>query len=213
MVRLRGLLAAAVALPLVAAGCAGGEDEGGLSRPPATSTTAPATTTTTESAPSVSAPAATTAPAPAEVVLAPDGLGIAAFGDPAPAVLAGLAGVLGPPVDDRPLASCPTGEADRLVQFSELAVLLGGGRFVAWDVGLASGALPPLATAEGIGVGSSLAELRAAYGERLRLDPEDPFGPGFEIATPPPGRLAGTLTGTGPADTVASLSGGTASCG
>lgn len=211
MVGLRGLLAAAVVLSLLAGGCADDDDDG-LSRPEA-STTAPATTSTTVVAPPTSAGPATTAPAPGEVVLAPDGLGVAAFGDEAEAVLAGLAGVLGPPADDRPLGSCPSGEADRLVQFAELGVLFDGGRFVAWDVGPASGALPPLATAEGVGVGSSIAQLRAAYGDRLRLDPEDPFGPVFEIATPPPGRLAGTLTGTGPADTVATLSGGTASCG
>lgn len=211
MARLRGALAAAVALSLVGAGCAGDDD--GLTRAEPTPTTAPATTGTTASGPTTSAPLATTAPAAGDVVLAPDGLGVAAFGDEAEAVLAGLAAVLGPPGDDRPLGSCPSGEADRLVQFAELGVLFDGGRFVAWDVGPASGALPPLATAEGVGVGSSIAQLRAAYGERLRLDPEDPFGPVFEVATPPPGRLAGTLTGTGPADTVATLSGGTASCG
>ena len=197
-------------LSLLAGACAGDGDE--LSRREPTSTTAPAATSTTVPAPPTSAPPATV-PVPAQVVLAPDGLGIVAFGDDSETVLAALAGVLGPPVDDRPLGSCPSGEADRLVQFAELAVLFGGGRFVAWDVGPASGALPPLATAEGIGVGSSVAELRTAYGQRLRLDPEDPFGPVFEITTPPPGRLAGTLTGTGPADTVASLSGGSASCG
>ena len=207
----RGVLAAAVTLSLLAGGCAGDGDE--LSRREPTSTTAPAATSTTVPAPPTSAPSPTTVPVPAQVVLAPDGLGIVAFGDGGETVLAALAGVLGPPVDDRPLGSCPSGEADRLVQFAELAVLFGGGRFVAWDVGPASGAFPPLATAEGIGVGSSVAELRGAYGERLRLDPEDPFGPVFEITTPPPGRLAGTLTGTGPSDTVASLSGGTASCG
>ncbi|HEV2070934.1 MAG TPA: hypothetical protein VGR26_14185 [Acidimicrobiales bacterium] len=206
----RGVLAAAVTLSLLAGGCAGDGDE--LSRRQPTSTTAPAATGTTAPAPPTSAPP-TTVPVPAQVVLAPDGLGIVAFGDDGETVLAALAGVLGPPVDDRPLGSCPSGEADRLVQFAELAVLLGGGRFVAWDVGPASGTLPSLATAEGIGVGSSVAELRAAYGERLRLDPDDPFGPVFEVTTPSPGRLGGTLTGTGPADPVATLSGGTASCG
>ncbi len=212
MAGLRGLLAAAVTLSLFAVGCADGDDDE-LSRPDPTSTTAPAPTSTTVPPSTTSAPPVTTAPAPAEVVLAPEGLGIAAFGDEAEAVLAALAGVLGPPVDDRPLGSCPSGEADRLVQFGQLAVLFGGGRFVAWDAGPPSGALPPLTTAEGIGVGSSVAELRGAYGQRLQLDPDDPFGPVFEITTPPPGRLAGTLTGTGPSDTVASLSGGTASCG
>lgn len=200
---------ATVALALVAIGCAG-EDGGELSRPEPTSTTAAVTTTTT--VPATSAPLGTTAPAATELVLAPDGLGLAAFGEEADAVLARLAGVLGPPGDDRPLGSCPSGEADRLVQFAELAVLFGRGRFVAWDVGPPSAALPPLATAEGIGVGASLADVRSAYGDRLRVDPDDPFGPVFEVAVPAPGRLAGTLTGTGPADTVASLSGGAASC-
>ena len=207
----REVLGAAVTLSLLAGGCADGDDD--LSRRQPTSTTAPAVASSTVPAPPISAPPPTTVPVPAQVVLAPDGLGIVAFGDDGETVLATLAGVLGPPIDDRPLGSCPSGEADRLVQFAELAVLFGGGRLVAWDVGPASGTLPPLATAEGIGVGSSVAELRGSYGERLRLDPDDPFGPVFEITTPPPGRLAGTLTGTGPTDTVASLSGGAASCG
>jgi hypothetical protein len=210
--RARELLVAASVLPLLAAGCAG-DDAGDPSRPAPTSTTVPAAPSTTAPPTSTTAPPETTAPAAVQVVLAPDGLGLVAFGEDADAVLARLAGVLGPPADDRPLGRCPSGEADRLVQFAELGVLFGGGRFVAWDVGPPSGALPPLATADGIGAGSSLAELRRAYGDRLRVDPDDPFGPVFEVATPPPGRLAGTLTGTGPTDTVATLSGGAASCG
>jgi hypothetical protein len=205
------LVVAASALPLLAAGCAG-DDAGDLSRPEPTSTTVPAVTSTT-APPTSTAPPESTAEAAVQVVLAPDGLGLVAFGEDADAALARLAGVLGPPADDRPLGRCPSGEADRLVQFAELGVLFGGGRFVAWDVGPPAGALPPLATAEGIGAGSSLAELRRAYGDRLRIDPDDPFGPVFEVATPPPGRLAGTLTGTGATDTVATLSGGAASCG
>lgn len=162
---------------------------------------------------------ATSTPSPqaAQVVLGPEGLGVVAFGDPAGEVVAELTGLLGRPTDDRPLGSCPTGEAERLVEFAELAVLIGDregtARFVAWDVGEPSGAIPVLQTAEGIGVGATLADVRSVYGDRLEMAADDPFGPSFEIGVPPPGRLGGTLTGTTATDTVATLRGGAATCG
>lgn len=160
--------------------------------------------------------AGSAAPDPAAVVLSPEGLGNARFGDDGASVLAVLTDLLGPPVDDRTLGTCASGDADRLVQFSELGVLLDGpaGRqqFVGWDVGPPSGALPPLATAEGIGVGSTRLELQNAFGTRLQLDADDPFGPSFDLPATPPAGLTGTLTGPGPDDTVATLQGGSASC-
>ena len=150
------------------------------------------------------------------MVLGPDGLGAVHFGDPADAVLSRLTGILGPPVDDGPLGSCPTGAADRLVRFAELGVVLGGEgadqRFVAWDVGLAAGAYPELRTAEGIGVGSTVAEVRRAYPGAVQVVPDDAFGPRLEVAMPNGGSLTGTLTGTGPGDTVVTLGAGEASC-
>lgn len=111
----------------------------------------------------------------------------------------------------------PHGEIERLVEFAELAVLIGdregAARFVAWDLGPPSGALPPLRTPEGASVGTTLAELRGAYGARLEIRGDDPFGSGFEIQVPAGGRLGGTLTGTGSTDSVATLSGGVATCG
>ncbi len=102
------------------------------------------------------------------------------------------------------------------MQFSELGILLagppGGQRFVAWDIGPASGAFPELATAEGISVDSTVAELRSAYGSRLEISGDDAFGPSFTVRVPAPGALSGTLTGTAGSDTVASMGGGTATC-
>lgn len=150
------------------------------------------------------------------MVLGPQGLGIVSFGDDADPVVAELTALLGRASDDRPLGSCPSGEVDRVVAFAELAVLIGeregSPRFVAWDLGLPSGALPELRTAEGVGVGTTVEALRAAYGSQLEIT-NDPFGPGFEVRVPAPGRLGGTLTGTRPTDTVATLAGGLATCG
>lgn len=214
-----GWSAVRLAACLVVVGCGGNGGEADAERV-ASSTTGPVmTTTTTMAAPSTTpAPSSTTATTAAspEVVLGPDGLGVVVFGDPADAVVTRLGELLGPPLDDRALGSCPTGEADRLVQFAELAVVLAGQgadqRFVAWDVGLASGGVPALRTAEGIGVGSTVAELRAAYPGGLEIVPDDAFGPRFEVRRPS-GVISGTLSGTGPGDTVVTLGAGEASCG
>lgn len=210
---------AVMALALVTGACAGdGSSERELARPSSSTTpttrarptsTVPIATTTT-GAPS------TTAPVGAGLVLGPEGLGAVTFGEEAEKVLAELERLLGPPSDDGTLGSCPSGEINRLVQFAELAVLIGeregASRFVGWDLGEASGALPPLVTAEGIGVGARVAELRAAYAGRVEVGDDDPFGPSFDVRVPPPGRLRGTLTGAGPTDAVATLAGGTATC-
>lgn len=204
-------------MALLAGACTGGELDD--AEPSVTSTTMMAPTTSTAPTTTIADPAApsTTNPQAGPVVLEPEGLGVVAFGDPAEEVVAELTDVLGRPTDDRPLGSCPTGEVERLVAFAELAVLIGDregtARFVAWDLGESSGAFPALRTAEGVGVGTTLGELRAAYGDRLDVRGDDPFGPGFEVQVPAPGRLGGTLTGTESTDTVATVGGGMATCG
>ncbi|MDP9005702.1 MAG: hypothetical protein M3N15_02140 [Actinomycetota bacterium] len=203
---------------LALAGCrgdAGGERSAG---PPPTTRVALSTTTSSTAGTVTTLETTTTtmtAEAP-EVVLAADGLGVVSFGDPAAVVVSRLTEALGPPVDDQVLGSCPTGDADRLVQFAELGVVFAGTgaeqRLVAWDVGLASGAIPELRTAEGIGVGSTVADLRAAYRGRLDVVPDDAFGPRFEVRQPS-GVLTGTLTGTTDGDTIVTMGAGEASCG
>lgn len=214
---------AGVVLSLLVAGCRPGDDGAALDRPEAdapatTTTTTPATTPSTSdttTVPAVSSPPGP--PAAPEVVLAPDGLGVVRFGDPAVLVLDRLTTLLGAPLDDRPLGSCPTGQADRLVQFAELGVVLAGGegaaqRFVAWDIGLASGAFPELRTEAGVGVGATVTELRSAYPGAVRVTGDDAFGPSFELRLPNGGVMSGTLTGTRSDDTVVTLGAGEASC-
>lgn len=152
----------------------------------------------------------------ASIELRGQGLGPSDFGAPATEVLRALSAALGPATDDDLLEACPSGQIDRVVRFAELSVLVAGtgsgARFVGWDLAEPSGFLPRLATAEGISVGSTLDEAAAAFGSRLRLLTGDPFGAAFEVDVEAPGRLAGTLTGTRPADRIATLSGGSASC-
>ena len=210
----------AVGLAALATACAGPGDDGtdlGRNMPSTTGERAPGSSSPSTALLPATTPAPTTSlPAASDIVLGPLGLGVVSFGSEAATVLPALAARFGPAVDDRPLGSCPSGEVDRLVQFAELSVLIdetgGTGRFVAWDLGAPSTGRPRLATAEGIGIGTSLADLRSAYGNRLQLSRDDPFGPAFEVEAEPPGRLGGTLTGISGNDTVATLSGGTASC-
>lgn len=216
----RALVALATAVLLTASCAAGRQGDDGLGRPEPSETSTRRIPSSASVAPSTTADStatSTTSPQAAQVVLGPEGLGAVAFGDPAEEAAAKLTRLLGRPTDDRPLGSCPTGEAERLVEFAELAVLIGdregAARFVAWDLGEPSGAIPVLQTAEGVGVGATLAAVRTAYGDRLEIATDDPFGPSFEVRVPPPGRLGGTLTGTAATDTVATLRGGAATCG
>lgn len=206
-------------IALLGGSCRSSDDDGILARPAPSPTSL---TTTTSSRPRVpttpveTTTTSTTLPAATGVVLGPEGLGAVRFGDDAEQVVRALSRVLGNPSDDGPIRSCPTGEVERLVEYAELTVLFGeregASRLVAWDLGPPSGALPPLTTPEGVGVGSSVAELRSAYGDRLEIARSDPFGPAFEVVVPAPGRLGGTLTAAGPTATVATLSGGAATC-
>ena len=66
-----------------------------------------------------------------------------------------------------------------------------------------------LATAEGIGLGSSVEDLQAAYGDTLDVR-SDEFGDYFTVGVPEPGALWGFLSG--PDGTVVSIQGGTG-CG
>lgn len=125
-------------------------------------------------APAAAPPAADTAArAPAEarpptVVLAPDGLEIAAeggaparlpFGTPRARVLADVGAVLGAPQRQGDLEECPAGPLAHAEYGAGLQVVFQEGAFVGWSTRPGS----PLRTAAGIGPGSTLAQLRAAY--------------------------------------------------
>jgi hypothetical protein len=199
--------------------------------PPASTAPAPPPATTAP-APPTSAPPPTTAATPtpaADRVLAADGLrGIANFGEPLDRVAARLRDRFGPPDEDRTwnqqdmqyFGACP-GDRHRFLRWGRLYVLFTngptkygpGGRwhFFAWyaEGQRVAGRLDP-ATAAGIRVGSTVADLRTAYGGSLEI---------FSAADQPPydgfivGRdFAGALTSTRTSGRVTQLSGGEA-CG
>jgi hypothetical protein len=64
-----------------------------------------------------------------------------------------------------------------------------------------------LETRRGIGIGFTVAELKAAYSGGVRVE-EDEQGARFEVSVPAPGSLAGSLSGTGDEDVIETIAGG-----
>lgn len=99
-------------------------------------------------------------------MLAPDGLVITggaaprplAFGQPQARVLADAGAVLGAPQNGGMQEECPAGPLYQTT-FSAVQLVFQDSAFVGW----AARTLSPLRTAEGIGPGSTLPQIRAAY--------------------------------------------------
>jgi hypothetical protein len=180
-------------------------------RPTSTVTTA---TTATTAGPSSSTTASSVAPGPASIRLAPDGLGALVFGTAEAQVRTTLTQAFGPPDSDDtlPAGSCSSG-ATRSVSWGALHVLFGpdgSGRptAVGWTYGTDDPpATPALATAEQISFGSTLAQLRSAYGDRVEVTEDKASG---TVRLSVQGSrdqlgLSGLLTGTSDSDTVRAL--------
>ncbi|MGH9035107.1 MAG: hypothetical protein ACRD0O_05030, partial [Acidimicrobiia bacterium] len=201
--------AVAVMVLLVLAAC----DDGGekSATPPADRPTA--TTTSTTSAPS-STTSAPGDPGTPSIQLAPDGLGALPFGTAEAQVRALLTQAFGPPDSDDvlPAGSCSSG-ATRSVSWGDLHVLFGpdgGGKptAVGWTYGTDDPpAAPVLATGDGISLGSTLAQLRAAYGAGVEVTEDEALGAvRFSVAgSRYQLSLSGLLTGTADTDTVRAL--------
>jgi len=154
-------------------------------------------------------------------VLRPNSLGDAAFGAEPEGVIAYVSSIIGNPtvdtgwIDPLSVGACPGTElrqvfwGDLTLYFSdESSVTTGRRHFFSYVYGPAfvQGAIAPagLKTDAGIGVGSTVAELTAAY-PNVVVNPADDFGgPNFLTAD----GLAGFLTGATPTDTVTSVLGG-----
>lgn len=206
--------AGAAVLLVLLAGCTSGADRAAGGQP---STGAPAVSASPAGGPSATGDQAGGDPSasPSVVADAPvltlqgDGLGLLAADDsvaPLPFLTSSVADVqqavedaIGP-VTELPLPACPQGPRTAL-QVDGFTVLLDGDRFVGWtDVGAPDRSVT---TAEGIGVGSRLSELRSAV-------PDAQVGPDAGAATTftSAGGLSGGLSGVDPAATVTSLSAG-----
>lgn len=194
--------------------------------PPTTATQPPSTTTTL--APTTTTTPATTLAAGDPLVLIPGGFQTVPFGVEPDVAIGRVALAFGEPTDDtgwlpsQDLGPCP-GEFVRLVSWGELSVLFtdevtpfavpGARHFTSW---LYTGPAAPtdagLRTATGIGLGSSRADLEAAYGERLNVIEDDLFGPSFRVDFEPDTDdvlyLSGALSDAGPAGVVIGLAGG-----
>jgi hypothetical protein len=178
--------------------------------PTSTSTTTLTSSTTTSSS----------VPAGAALVLRDDGLGDALFGADADGVIDYITSVLGVPTDDSGWADpfeyfgiCPGTEVrgvtwgDLQLLFSDESIITSGRRhFFNYVYGPASGSsIAPVGmqTADGIGVGATVGELRAAY-PNVQIYPEEIYGPYFVVND----NLSGFLTGVTDADQVISFIGG-----
>ena len=183
-----------------------------------TSTTSSTTTTTTTSPPptttstttSTTLPPTTAVPDPAisALVLSGAGIGATPFGTPPDEVIDYVTSFLGPPtrdtdwIDPLSIGVCPGTEV-RIVSWEALELSFGdqsafgsGARhFTSYSYGVDGqvGVGPEgLLTTNGIGLGSSVADLRNAYPD-VTLFPEDDFsGPNFFVNE----SLRGYLTGT-----------------
>ena len=162
----------------------------------------PSSATTTPTTPSTTAPAAT-------LVLEPDGLGLVVgpasirhltfAGATTDQVTAQLRAALGSG-STTPSPDCGVGR--RTFSSGGLSVLLKGSRFLGWTYQAPAGSTGTARTADGIGAGSSLAELRAAR-PRVTVTTST-LGPEFVG----PGGLSGLLTGTSGSSTVTLLRAG-----
>lgn len=155
--RIRGVLLAAI----LGAACGGGSDEGEVRGSAPDSAGAVAAAPVLDTAPA-SAPAPAAEPVAAGIVLAPDGLvsggARVAFGGGREQVLAAVGGVLGTPQQQGTNEECPAGPLAH-VQYAGLQLVFQDGSFVGWFAQEGS----PLRTAQGVGPGSTLGQLKAAY--------------------------------------------------
>ncbi len=195
----------------------------------APTTTLAETTTTTMDTTTTTLEETTTTTMPLETfVVRPDGIDLVFFGNDAEETIDTFIDRLDEPDDD-------TGWVDQFTEYDGLCVgtLV---RFVTWgelelfftdgpslwaDAGVEHfasyhiGADDDLAiyeTSAGIGIGSTIADARRAYGDQASTSNDPIYGPIFEWDPPGDGYLFGTLTGLDNDDVITSITGGF-SCG
>jgi hypothetical protein len=187
-----------------------------------TSTTSTTTSTTSTTTSTSTTTTTTTIPRSVELVLRQDGLGDASFGVDVEEVIDYIRSIVGAPTSDSGWADpfsafgvCPGTEVrgvtwgDLLVLFSDESLVATGRRhFFSYTYGPAfidgTPRPPAMRTPEGITVGSTVAELRAAYPEVVVTPGDEIFGPSFHVND----NLNGFLTGDTDADTVEAIIGG-----
>lgn len=206
---------------IVFAGCADDEDDGAASDTTTTvaeaddgtaSTTVQTTSETAAGSSTTSTPSPAPAPAPAgelTLVLQADGVGFLGagdddtvdsleFGTPQQDAIDGIASALGAPLDIGDQEECPAGPA-AFARFGDgFSATFQDGAIVGWNIGDGS----TLTTIDGLGIGSSAAELAASLPDAVVEETTI----GFEITG---ADLNGLVTGPGPDGVVDALWAGT----
>jgi len=163
-------------------------------------TTVAATATSTTVPPSVTRPATPTTAAPSTLVLESDGLGAVAFGTPKAAALAALTASLGPP--ERTGKGCELAGPDvTTTGWKDLTVQFVNGKLTSYNLRPVPGSTGSLglATKAGIKLGSTVAAIKTAYGDRVKIPGLPPEFGGQDFAVSFPGStnaLYGALTAT-----------------
>ena len=189
--RLRRAIRIVLPVVLLAGAACGGDDKESVT----TTTTAPTTTST--------APTTTTALLTKDqIVLAADGVGAIKFGNNSANTIRRFMDALGEPEKNTPLPAGTACGATRRLHWANFQVLVnevtsasGAGKpgFTGWFLGPPTAAPLDLKTEKGITVGSTVAELKAAYGDDLTVAGRGAEGPGFTI-TAPGGIMLGLLS-------------------
>jgi hypothetical protein len=184
------------ALVIVSFAACGGSDDDALSSDGDASSTSSTSTTTAESTTTTAAPTTTTA-AVGGLVLGADGIGEVSFGQDPDSAIATLSETLGDPASDSGWVDagssdygfCPAPQV-RAVVWGDLTLLFSDGDTAYGTAGeqqhlftyLVDGAQPPSSTEAGITIGSTSADVRAAYGDAAAQVPGDELvAPRFDI--------------------------------
>lgn len=164
-----------------------------------------AATTTSTAAPTTATTAATTTSTPVtkdQIVLGADGVGAIEFGNNSANTIKQFIEALGEPEKNTPLPAGSACGATRRLHWANFQVLVnevtsasGAGKpgFTGWFLGPATAAPLDLKTEKGITVGSTVADLKAAYADGLTVAGRGEDGPGFTIVAPT-GIMLGLLT-------------------
>jgi hypothetical protein len=123
-------------------------------------------------------PTATPRPDLGVIRLAPDGIGLASFGEDGAAVVDELEGILGPPNSDESW-TCPDPPGEvRFVGWADLGVFVMDGTFVGWTDAIyfpaEYGPLLGLRTTEDLHIGLMLEHFEAHLGDRFAFRDPDP---------------------------------------
>ncbi|MGH8928567.1 MAG: hypothetical protein ACRDWH_09470 [Acidimicrobiia bacterium] len=194
---------------------------------PTTLATIGATTTTSRSTTTSIAASSTLGDPLTTLDLQPTGVGDIGFGADSEDAVAQISAVLGAPTEDTGWSpgfeTCPGTEV-RVVRWTSFQAFFTNGA-TEWapegtrhffhygqSIRAGGGELIELRTSNGIGIGSTITELRAAYGDQVTIEDDPVFGPFWQVGNVGAGILWGTAGSIADNAMIDSINGGSG-CG